>query len=472
MNYECRITDEAPRFWGGAHEMFLSTHPQVILEGPYESGKTFPCLWKLHAFLATYPQAKGLMIRKTYTDLVGAIQDMWEEQILPMNPDDPRAPVTRFGGANTPKVYNYPNGSKVVLKGLDKANKLLSGAYDYIYVCQAEELTLDEWESLTSRCTPRVSTKRKVRPPYTQMIADCNPDSNLHWIINRHKDNPDADPFGMHKIYTSRLKDNPTVWSTPWDHRTLAEGGEGDWTPDGRRSYAFLSTMSGVRYKRGFLGQWVAAEGQVYEFFSDQHVINEMPMGWERWRKVCSVDFGHNDPFVYQWWAIAPNQDMYLYREIYARGGEGKSMNYFSRKIKDIERKNRERISFRVADHDKGLQEILMDHGIRTKDADKRIELGIQEVENRLNQENDTPNMYFLADALVERDRELHLSRKPSSTIGEFAEYVYKDSTSSARREVPKDEFNHGMDAMRYAAMALSARGRSMKGFRHSVSRL
>jgi len=41
--------------------------------------------------------------------------------------------------------YTYPNGSTIVLGGLDKESRIMSTQYDVIYVQEAIELTEAEW---------------------------------------------------------------------------------------------------------------------------------------------------------------------------------------------------------------------------------------------------------------------------------------------------------------------------------------
>ena len=42
-----------------------------------------------------------------------------------------------------------------------------------------------------------------------------------------------------------------------------------------------------------------------------------MPTGWESWRKVRSIDFGFNNPFVCLWGALDPDSRLYIYRQLY-----------------------------------------------------------------------------------------------------------------------------------------------------------
>src|SRR5262245_48342828 len=47
------------------------------------------------------------------------------------------------------------------------------------------------------------------------------------------------------------------------------------------------------------------------------HRIDQMPRGWEAWPRYMGIDFWFTTPFVCQWWALSPDGDLYLSREIY-----------------------------------------------------------------------------------------------------------------------------------------------------------
>src|SRR5688572_8170324 len=150
MSYVIVQSDDGPELFGGARELWRYKGPEVILEGPFETGKTMGALIKLHALMCRYSNARALMTRKTYNSLVDSAVVSYEKKVLPYPPGDERCAVKKFGGEK-PEFYDYPNGSRIVVKGLDNAGKALSAEYDYIYVNQAEELNLHEWETLTSR---------------------------------------------------------------------------------------------------------------------------------------------------------------------------------------------------------------------------------------------------------------------------------------------------------------------------------
>jgi hypothetical protein len=72
-------------------------------------------------------------------------------------------------------------------------------------------------------------------------FGDANPKDPEHWILERARS-------GQLQIHTSRHEDNPS----------LHDGT--DWTDQGRRTLATLDALTGTRYARLRLGEWVYAD--------------------------------------------------------------------------------------------------------------------------------------------------------------------------------------------------------------------
>lgn len=418
------------KFYGPAREFWAYKGPEAMLSGPYETGKTFAALTKLHALLCKYPNSRALMARKTYASLIGSACVTYETKVLPTLPDNPDSGVKKYGG-ELPWLFTYPNGSRLVVAGLDKANKVLSAEYDFIYVNQAEECTLDDWEKLTGRATGRAGNA-----PYTQVFGDCNPDVPTHWIMNRNR----------LKIFDQRHEHNPNLYNQE----------TGELTQQGIKTMEVLDALTGLRKKRGRLGLWVSAEGQVYEGYDpDVHLIDsfEIPKSWTRYR---SIDFGYVNPFVCQWWAKDHDGRLYLYREIYMTK---RTVRVHSEQIHRLS--GSEQYAATVSDHDAEDRATLSENNISTNPATKDISRGIQAVEERLKiQDDGKPRLYIMKDALVEADpvlyREYPGDTQPVNTEQEFASYVWPDSKDGKpNKEVPVDMYNHGMDAMRYLVMEI-----------------
>ena len=406
--------------FGAAADLWMCKAQEVIIAGPAETGKTRAALEKLDALMWKYPGAQSVIIRKTYKSTVSSCIQTWENKVLGSN-----TPVQTYGGSR-PDFYDYPNGSRVWVGGMDSADKVLSSERDVIYVNQAEELKLEEWETLTTRATGRAGNM-----PYAQVMGDCNPAHPKHWILAR----------GREKKLTllhSRHEDNPVLY----DQDT------GDITEQGRRTMAVLDNLTGTRKERLRFGRWVQAEGVIYPEFDERvHIIDRFDIPAD-WRRIRVIDFGLVHPFVCGWWAIDNDGRMYLYRELYMTG---RTVTTHAKQINDLS--EGERIEATVCDHDAEDRQTLAENGIPNIGAKKDVLLGIGKVQDRLRPQADgKPRIFFLRDSLVETDRQLSSERKPIQTVDEFGGYIWNDRTT---KEQPVKDEDHGMDMVRYGVMYL-----------------
>jgi PBSX family phage terminase large subunit len=406
--------------FGAGRALWTDRRPEVILSGPAGTGKSRACLEKVHACCLRWPGSRWLVVRKTRESLTESGLVTFEQKVLPRNSPIAEGPQRRMRQA-----YHYPNGSEVVVGGLDKPSKVMSTEYDGIYVQEAIELYENDFESLTTRLRNGVM-------PFQQLIGDTNPDAPTHWLKRR----ADADKTAM---LESRHEDNPVLW----------DAALGRWTEAGVQYIARLDNLSGVRLQRLRYGRWVAAEGVVYEGWDRNiHLIDRFPIP-VTWRRIRSIDFGYTNPFSCQFWAIDHDGRMFLYREIYK---SQRTVAEHAEVIKAIS--GTDYFEATVADHDAEDRATLHQHGIRTVPAYKAISPGIQAIQDRLKMAGDgRPRLFVFRDALVERDELLVESKKPTSTAEEFDGYMWpKGQDGRAVREVPIDADNHAMDSMRYAA--------------------
>jgi phage terminase large subunit len=233
---------------GAALALLYDRAPEVLLSGPAGTGKSRACLEKLHICATKYARMRGLIVRKTRESLSEAALVTYEDKVLPEGSRIAEGPRRNFR-----QVYTYPNRSQLIVGGLDKASKIMSTEYDVIYVQEAIELELADWLALTTRL-------RNSIMPYQQIIADCNPDSPMHWLWQRTQS-------GMTALHHSRHEDNPRLFRGG----VLTEEGRvyierldrlGHYNPDTDR-------IEGTEYARLRLGQWVQASGLVYDVWSD-----------------------------------------------------------------------------------------------------------------------------------------------------------------------------------------------------------
>jgi phage terminase large subunit len=229
---------------GAALELFYSKLPELVLSGPAGTGKSRACLEKLHLCALKYRRMRGLIIRKTRESLSEAALVTFEDKVL-----HEYDPIKDGSRRNFRQAYHYPNGSEVVVGGLDKPGKIMSTEYDLIYVQEATELELGDWLALTTRLRNNVM-------PYQQLIADCNPDAPTHWLWVRAQ----SDALTM---LHSRHEDNPRLW----------QGGR--WTDEGLSYLATLDRLTGTEHQRLRLGQWVQASGMVFDVWADPGNVTE-----------------------------------------------------------------------------------------------------------------------------------------------------------------------------------------------------
>lgn len=283
MNYENPYS-----FYGQIREAILCRDKEVIIEGPADTGKTLGLLWKLHTLAYKYPGCQLAIIRKRKTDITGTSYHTLKRDLL----TDYGPGVTVYGG-QYPQWIDYPTGSRIWFGGMDDPGKTLSAERDLIYVNQAEELALSDWEYLI-RCV----TGRGAVMPYTQLLGDCNPASPTHWILSRAKS-------GTLRLFNSKHHDNPMLY----DQETgeLAEGG--------KERLDALKRLTGSRLLRLYHGLWAAPEGAIYDVFDqEKHVVKAFTVP-PFWPRAVGIDpFGATVAAV--WLAFDPrNNKLNVYRE-------------------------------------------------------------------------------------------------------------------------------------------------------------
>lgn len=238
----------------------------------------------------TYKGAQGAIVRKVHADMESTVIQSFRKKILR---DDPSVRV--FGG-ETAAWFDYTNGSRVWVGGLDRASQVLSGERDFVYVNQAEELMLADWETLTTRTTGRAGNM-----PQAYTFGDCNPRGPSHWILERAR-------AGKLKLLKSEHRDNPLLFDE-----------QGKITEQGEKSLAILAATTGLRNKRLFGGLWVQAEGVIYEEYDESvhccvKSISEYPY------LFIVADDGFTNPAALLWIGIDLDGRLHVFSEWYHTG--------------------------------------------------------------------------------------------------------------------------------------------------------
>lgn len=426
-----QIRVPAPELRGAALQLGSCTDREVCIEGSAGTGKTVGALFKIHVLLSQYPGARALVARKTNTALSGSAMVTYRDNIL-----RDRRDIRWFGGNKVePAAYRYPNGSEMIVNGLDKPEKVMSSEFEWAYINEAIECELDDIEFVRIRLRPRTNGPNV---PYRQLIMDVNPDAPEHWLNQRMNE-------GITTRLTSRHQDNPRYW----DVKTQ------DWTEEGREYiFGILEGLTGVRRARFLYGLWVAAEGSVYEDSWDRrrNVIDSFPIPKE-WPRYMVVDFGFTNPFCCKWYAMDGDGRGYVYRELYHTK---RLVEDHAKQIKHHSRWGQEHGDplprAVICDHDAEDRATLERHlGLYTLPAQKNVSAGIQVTASRYRAAGDgKPRLMYFRDCLIERDRDLVSRKKPTCSIEEVDGYIWDTRQGVKKGEAPLKEDDHGMDCDRY----------------------
>lgn len=381
---------------GGPWRLFESKDREVILSGPSETGKTIAACLKAHYLCDTYPGANGAIVRKTAKSLHGSV-------LQTFNRITKGLPIDPFGGEHIEK-YIYPNGSVIWTGGLDNPDKVLSSERDFIYVNQAEELTLNDWEMLTTR-----TTGRSAVVPHPQTFGDCNPGGSHNYILQRAKE-------GRLKLLTSVHQDNPTLYTA-----------DGEITEQGKRTLETLQGLTGVRRKRLLEGIWATAEGVVYDGFDySVHVKERNTREFQHWG--LAIDLGYTNPAVILLIGIDGDGRLHIEREFYQTGVLQDTL------VKQVYDWVNERRATRIVVDESaaGLIAEMRNYGLPAEGHKGRVLDGIAIVQELLTVQTDGLPRLTIDPVCV-------------STINEFESYTWKPG-----KDEPVKADDHALDALRY----------------------
>ena len=112
----------------------------------------------------------------------------------------------------------------------------------------------------------------------SMLFWNCNPDSPYHFIKQEYIENPNMKPLIKHWRFL--MYDNPYLVKTNPEYIKQAE-----------------TTYTGVFYKRNVLGQWALAEGIVYDNFTDECIVEELPEEFDE--IYVGVDHGVTHPATF-----------------------------------------------------------------------------------------------------------------------------------------------------------------------------
>lgn len=446
-----------PELRGAGVALLKCRDAEVLIAGAAGTGKSTSALLKVHYCCehARGRPVRCLIVRKTRESLTESGLATYENKILGPHHPARRGPIRRIR-----QSYRYPNGSEIVVGGIDKPSKIMSTDFDLIFVQESTELSEEDWGALLTRI-------RNGAMPLQQLMGDCNPSAPTHWLKRRCD-------RGVCRLLESFHEDNPS----------LHDGT--DWTEQGKKYLEKLDALPPIQRARLRCGKWVQAEGAVYpawdprlhvidherlppEWAIDDHVTRPAPVAYPppHWRRLWSVDFGLSNPFCLQSWAVDHDGRAYLYREIYRTGVLVPEHAAHALRLLRAEAEfwaRRNKIPLDSAERmlrpetiicdPEGAQErgLLERHlGMPTVGARKDVRKGVQVVSDRLRPSADgRPRLQVVRGCLVGRDPVLDEARKPQGFLEEVDGYVWDPG-----KERPVDRDNHSADALRYLCVHL-----------------
>ena len=351
-----------------------------------------------------YPQANALVIRKTfrtlkdscYTELKWAVHRLgvdawWEFKLNPL------------------EATYKPTGQKIYFRGLDDPLKVTSITVDVGVLCWAwleeayEVMNEDDFNILDESIRGGVPEGSGL---FKQWTITFNPWNENHWLKKRFFDHPDDETLALTTNYMCN------EWLDAADIKVFED----------------MKKRNPRRYAVAGLGGWGIVDGLVYENWKEEAFDIEDIRSRPDIISAFGLDFGYtNDPSTLFCGLLDQKEKrLFVFDEMYEKGLSNKkiadniqAMGY-----------GKERITADSAEP-KSIDE-LKSLGLRVKGAAKgkdSIKNGIQWIQ----------------------DLEIIIHPKCVNFLTEISNYTWDKDKFGNRLNVPIDDFNHLMDAMRYA---------------------
>lgn len=370
-----------------------------VVKGSRASKKSkTAALWFIYN-LMKYDKSNLLVIRKTYRTLKDScFTDLkWACERLKVS--------FLWDFKLSPLEATYkPTGQKILFRGLDDPLKITSITVEYGYLCWAwleeayEVMNEDDFNILDESI-------RGEMPDYLwkQWTITFNPWNDRHWLKKRFFDIRDDSILSMTTNY---------ICNEWLDKADLA-------------LFERMKRTNPRRYQVAGLGEWGVIEGLVYENWKEQSFKLDDVI---RLKLLSGLDFGYTqDPSAFLViFYDKDNSKLYIWDEMYKKG-------LSNRKIyEEIKKMNYKKVRI-IADsaEPKSIDE-LRGYGLRIKGAAKgrdSIMNGIQFIQ----------------------DLEIIIHPRCTNFLTEISNYVFDKDRFGKPINRPIDDFNHLMDAMRYA---------------------
>lgn len=370
-----------------------------VCKGSRASKKSTTTAMNLIYRIMEYPESNALVVRKTYRTLLDSCfaQLKWAVNRLGVKDyfDFKLSPL---------EIIYKPTGQKILFRGLDDPLKVTSvtvdvGSLCFLWIEEAYEIMSEsDFDMLDESIRGEVP-----KGHFKQITLTFNPWNERHWIKGRFFDKVDKDVLAITTNYTCN------EWLDRSDLNVFER----------------MKTNNPRRYQVAGLGNWGIVDGLIYENFEERlFTLEEI----KDYKTVAGLDFGYtNDPTAF-FIGFLDKKDsiLYVWDEMYSKGLSNKKIY---ENIKNMGY-SKEKITGDSAEP-KSIDE-LKGYGLRIKGAKKgkdSILNGIQWIQ----------------------DLKIIIHPRCNNFLTEISNYQWDKDKFGKALNRPIDDFNHLLDAMRYA---------------------
>lgn len=370
-----------------------------VCKGSRASKKSTTTAMNLIYRIMEYPESNALVVRKTYRTLLDSCfaQLKWAVNRLGVKDyfDFKLSPL---------EIIYKPTGQKILFRGLDDPLKVTSvtvdvGSLCFLWIEEAYEIMSEaDFDMLDESIRGEVP-----KGHFKQITLTFNPWNERHWIKRRFFDKVDKDVLAITTNYTCN------EWLDRSDLNVFER----------------MKENNPRRYQVAGLGNWGIVDGLIYENFEErQFTLEEI----KDYKTVAGLDFGYtNDPTAF-FIGFLDKKDsiLYVWDEMYSKGLSNKKIY---ENIKNMGY-SKEKITGDSAEP-KSIDE-LKGYGLRIKGAKKgkdSILNGIQWIQ----------------------DLKIVIHPRCNNFLTEISNYQWDKDKFGKALNRPIDDFNHLLDAMRYA---------------------
>ena len=375
----------------------------IICDGAVRSGKTlctglsFFC-WAMCSFQSRNFALCGRTIQSVRRNLLSELLPLLERMGFRCDQKVSRNVILVRLGGRWNQFYLFggkDESSAALIQGITLAGALLD---------EVALMPRSFVEQTAARCSVTGS----------RLWFSCNPESPAHW-------------FYQEWVCKAEEKKALRLQFTMADNPGLSN--------EVRARYA--STFQGAFYRRFVLGEWVAAEGLVYDFF-DGSFVREVPEGpFEEWYVSC--DYGTSNPTSMGLWG-RKDGTWFRVKEYYYDGRAARRQKTDEEYADDLAALAGDRpVRAVVADPSAAsFCETLRRRGWRVKKADNQVLSGIR------------------LTARLLKNGKLVICKGCGNALREFGLYRW-DDRAAGQDQVCK-EHDHAMDEIRYFAATVAGR--------------